>query len=120
MLRVNVDQSSAPAYQQVIQAASIEIISGRLKEGDRSSADPELAKILKLNPNTVAKAYYALEKNGLIESGRGAEIGSPRPPTSTASAAACSRGNQGLPGAGLLAGSFPGRRPQLDRKDRPP
>ena len=30
-----------------------------------------MAKILKLNPNTVAKAYYNLEEEGFIESKRG-------------------------------------------------
>jgi len=82
MLRLSVDPASpVPAYQQVIQAVSIEIISGRLKEGDRLPPIRELAKILKLNPNTVAKSYYALEENGLIESrpGSGNWV-KPRPP----------------------------------------
>lgn len=82
MLRLDVDPASpVPAYLQVIRAVSIEIISGRLKEGDRLPPIRDLAKILKLNPNTVAKAYYALEENGLIESrpGSGNWV-KPRPP----------------------------------------
>lgn len=69
MIRINVDLTSpVPAYQQVIQAIKIEILSGRLKDGDRLPPIRELAKILKLNPNTVAKAYYTLEEDGFVES----------------------------------------------------
>ena len=69
MIRLDVDLTSpVPAYQQVIQALKIEILSGRLKDGDRLPPIRELAKILKLNPNTVAKSYYALEKEGFLES----------------------------------------------------
>jgi GntR family transcriptional regulator len=69
MIRLNVDLTSpVPAYLQVIQALKLEILSGRLSDGDRLPPIRELAKILKLNPNTVAKSYYALEKEGFIES----------------------------------------------------
>lgn len=69
MIRIKVDLTSpVPAYQQVIQAIKIEILSGRLKDGDRLPPIRELAKILKLNPNTVAKAYYTLEEAGFVES----------------------------------------------------
>jgi GntR family transcriptional regulator len=68
MIRLNVDLTSpVPAYQQVIQSLKLEILSGRLKDGDRLPPIRELAKILKLNPNTVAKAYYTLEEAGLVE-----------------------------------------------------
>lgn len=72
MFRLNIDFSSPiPIYQQVIHLVKMEILSGRLKDGDRLPPIRELAKILKLNPNTVAKAYYNLEEEGLIESKRG-------------------------------------------------
>ncbi len=68
MLRLNVDLTSpVPAFQQVVQAIKIEILSGRLKDGDRLPPIRELAKILKLNPNTVAKAYYTLEEEAMVE-----------------------------------------------------
>ena len=57
MVRINIDLTSpVPAYLQVIQAVKLEILSGRLQDGDRLPPIRELAKILKLNPNTVAKA----------------------------------------------------------------
>lgn len=72
MIRFSIDSSSSvPVYQQVIQAIKLEILSGRLKTGDQLPPIRELAKILKLNPNTVAKAYYTLEEEGFTESKRG-------------------------------------------------
>jgi GntR family transcriptional regulator len=69
MIRIDVDVNSpVPAYQQVIQAVKIETLSGRLRDGDRLPPIRELAKILKLNPNTVAKAYYTLEEDGFVQS----------------------------------------------------
>ena len=72
MFRYNINfDSPVPIYQQIILAIKLEILSGRLKTGDQLPPIRELAKILKLNPNTVAKAYYNLEGEGFIESKRG-------------------------------------------------
>ena len=72
MIRFNIDFSSPlPIYRQVIQAIKFEILSERLKSGDQLPPIRELAKILKLNPNTVAKAYYALEEEGFVQGKRG-------------------------------------------------
>ncbi|UCC40251.1 MAG: GntR family transcriptional regulator [Candidatus Aminicenantes bacterium] len=72
MFRSNINfNSPIPIYQQIILAIKLEILSGRLKTGDQLPPIRELAKILKLNPNTVAKAYYNLEGEGFIESKRG-------------------------------------------------
>jgi GntR family transcriptional regulator len=72
MFRSNIDFSSpVPIYQQVIHQIKLEILSGRMKDGDQLPPIRELAKILKLNPNTVAKAYYALEEEGFVKSKRG-------------------------------------------------
>lgn len=72
MNRHNIDfNSSVPVYRQVIQAIKLEMLSGRLQPGNQLPPIRELAKILKLNPNTVAKAYYNLEEEGFVESKRG-------------------------------------------------
>ncbi|NIO48989.1 MAG: GntR family transcriptional regulator [Candidatus Aminicenantes bacterium] len=63
--------SPVPIYRQVIYLIKLEILSGRLRDGDQLPTIRELAKILKLNPNTVAKAYYTLENERFIESKRG-------------------------------------------------
>ncbi|HSQ36140.1 MAG TPA: GntR family transcriptional regulator [Candidatus Binatia bacterium] len=69
-------KSPLPVYQQVIQAIKLEILSGSLRDGDQLPSIRDLAKLLKLNPNTVAKAYYALEAEGFSEnrSGSGSRV----------------------------------------------
>jgi GntR family transcriptional regulator len=72
MIRFSIDNASpTPVYQQVKQAIMLEVMAGRLKDGDRLPSIRELAKILKLNPNTVAKVYYNLEEEGYIQGHRG-------------------------------------------------
>lgn len=69
MFRLTVDPASpVPAYKQAIQAIKVEIMAGRLKDGDQLPPIRELAKVIKLHPNTVAKIYAALEEEGFIES----------------------------------------------------
>jgi GntR family transcriptional regulator len=69
-------KSPIPVYQQVIRAIKLEILSGGLRDGDMLPSIRDLAKLLKLNPNTVAKAYYALEAEGFSEnrSGSGSRV----------------------------------------------
>ena len=72
MFRTDIDFSSPlPIYRQLIYMIKLEILSDRLNDGDQLPPIRELAKILKLNPNTVAKAYYTLEEEGFITSKRG-------------------------------------------------
>lgn len=72
MVRFNIDSGSpVPPYQQVKQSITLEVLSGRLTDGDRLPSIRELAKLLKLNPNTVARAYYSLEEDGMLEGRRG-------------------------------------------------
>lgn len=72
MFRTDLDFASpVPIYRQVIYLIKMEILTGRLSDGDQLPPIRELAKILKLNPNTVAKAYYTLDEEGFIESKRG-------------------------------------------------
>ena len=72
MFRFNIDFASPlPVFRQIIYLIKMEILSGRLKTGDQLPPIRELAKILKLNPNTVAKAYNTLESEGFTESRRG-------------------------------------------------
>jgi GntR family transcriptional regulator len=69
---MNIDFGSPlPIYRQLIYLIKLEILSRRLNNGDQLPPIRELAKTLKLNPNTVAKAYYTLESEGFIESRRG-------------------------------------------------
>lgn len=72
MIEFSKDNSSGvPIHQQLKQAILLEILSERLKSGDILPSIRSLAKILKINPNTVAKVYYTLEEDGFIEGKRG-------------------------------------------------
>lgn len=65
-----------PIYEQIYRAVCGEIARGVLKENDRITASRTLAQQLGLNPNTVAKAYQMLERDGIIYtvSGRGSFV----------------------------------------------
>lgn len=72
-------KSPLPVYQQVIQAIKLEMLSGGLRDGDPLPSIRDLAKLLRVNPNTVAKAYYALAAEGFSEgrSGSGSRVKAP-------------------------------------------
>ena len=55
-----------PIYIQLIKLIEREIVSGRLKSGERIPSVREYANSFKVNPNTMQKALMELEKDGLI------------------------------------------------------
>lgn len=55
-----------PIYLQMVELIKTEIISGRLKCGEKIPSVRELAVQAKVNPNTVQKALAELERCGLI------------------------------------------------------
>ena len=55
-----------PIYIQLVEKIRIEIISGKLKSGERLSSVRELALTVKVNPNTMQKALVELENEGLV------------------------------------------------------
>lgn len=55
-----------PIYIQLIKLIEREIVSGRLKSGERIPSVREYANSFKVNPNTMQKALMELEKEGLI------------------------------------------------------
>lgn len=55
-----------PIYIQLVEKIRIEIISGKLKSGQRIPSVRELALIAKVNPNTMQKALVELENEGLV------------------------------------------------------
>ena len=65
-----------PIYEQICRAVCSEITRGVLKENDRIPPSRMLAQQLGLNPNTVAKAYQILERDGIIYTvaGRGSFV----------------------------------------------
>ena len=55
-----------PIYIQLVEKLRIEIISNKLKPGERIPSVRELALTTKVNPNTMQKALVELENEGLI------------------------------------------------------
>lgn len=68
----HVDPSSGvPIYLQIVGQVKRATASGLLKEGDQMPSVRELAMELTVNPNTIAKAYQELEREGIIKTVRG-------------------------------------------------
>lgn len=63
--------SGTPIYRQLVEQVRQAVASGVLKAGDRLPSVRDLAVELAVNPNTVAKAYQELEREGVIETPRG-------------------------------------------------
>ncbi len=78
MLRIYVNPyDSKPLYRQIVDEIEDMIASGELKEGEKLPTVRELALSLSVNPNTVARAYRELEREGFIETftGKGTFVG---------------------------------------------
>lgn len=68
----HIDPSSGtPIYRQIADQVRQAVASGVLRPGDRLPSVREMAVELAVNPNTIAKAYQELERDGVIETPRG-------------------------------------------------
>lgn len=63
--------SKEPIYTQIIRHLKKMIVKGELKGGERILSVRECASELKVNPNTIQRAYTELEDEGLIYTQRG-------------------------------------------------
>ena len=65
--------SANPIYKQITDQVRLAVATGKLAVGDQLPSVRALAEELVINPNTVARAYTDLAREGLIESraGRG-------------------------------------------------
>ena len=66
------NSSSRAAYQQIIDQIKRDIALGRLVTDEKLPTVRELAGHLTINPNTIAKAYRQLEREGIIVTKPGA------------------------------------------------
>ncbi len=82
-------RSGVPIYLQVIEQVKRSVALGVLGSGEQLPTVKQLALDLTINPNTVAKAYRELERDGVIETapGRGSFVRSNGVAESTKSAA---------------------------------
>ena len=69
-------RSGVPIYLQVIEQVKRSVAIGILGAGEQLPTVKQLAVDLTINPNTVAKAYRELERDGVIETapGRGSFV----------------------------------------------
>ncbi|GHV89053.1 putative HTH-type transcriptional regulator YhcF [Spirochaetia bacterium] len=73
--------SGVPVYRQIINQIENAVVSGRMATGNRLPTIRSLAVNLKINPNTIAKAYNELEIRGVVQTqvGSGTYIADKRP-----------------------------------------
>ncbi|HET8668794.1 MAG TPA: GntR family transcriptional regulator [Terriglobales bacterium] len=65
LLNVNAS-SGVPLYLQVESQVKYAVASGAMRTGDPLPSVRKLAAELRMNPNTVARAYQDLEREGVI------------------------------------------------------
>jgi GntR family transcriptional regulator len=71
-MKIDVDQaSSVPIYLQVVEAVQRLVATGALRPGDQLPTVRQLAVELRVNPNTISRAYLELDHKGVISSQQG-------------------------------------------------
>ncbi|MEM8933930.1 MAG: GntR family transcriptional regulator [Acidobacteriota bacterium] len=73
-MKLHIDTTSRePIYRQLVERIQLRIARGELADGAKLPSVRELALKLRINPNTVARAYRELEDGGVVvrQQGRG-------------------------------------------------
>jgi len=76
-MQIRLDPDSAvPIYLQIVNAIKHQVATGRLPPGTQLPTVRELATTLRINPNTVARAYEQLDQDNVIttQQGRGTYV----------------------------------------------
>ena len=69
---INIDaKDPTPIYAQLDRGIRVAIATGKLRHGERLPTVRQLAVDLRVNANTVAKVYLALEREGVLATKRG-------------------------------------------------
>jgi GntR family transcriptional regulator len=63
--------SGKPVYLQIVDQVKLAVASGAVRTGDALPGIRPLAESLRVNRNTIAKAYGELESQGVIEASAG-------------------------------------------------
>ncbi|AIQ68681.1 MULTISPECIES: GntR family transcriptional regulator [Paenibacillus] len=63
--------NNQPIYLQIMNYMKGEIVTGKLKPGDKIPSVRELAAELQINPNTVQRTFQELERETIVETRRG-------------------------------------------------
>lgn len=72
--------TGVPIFRQIVDQVRVAVATGKLRAGEQLPSVRALAERLVVNPNTVAKAYGELSREGIIDGqhGRGVFIAPPR------------------------------------------
>jgi len=73
-MQIIIKTDGLPISRQIANQIRHRILTGNLKVSHEVPAVPELAKTLRVNPNTVARAYHQLEREGMLEKREDSEI----------------------------------------------
>src|SRR5688500_2977914 len=74
-MRIDVDpRAPSPPSEQIADQVRFAVAAARLRPGDRLPSVRGLAASALVNPNTVAKAYRDLEREGTVETRPGAGV----------------------------------------------
>jgi GntR family transcriptional regulator len=78
-------RSGTPIYTQIVEQVKQQVVIGQLKPGNQLPTVRALALELRVNFNTVARAYRLLDETGIIstQQGRGTYILEAPPPEQT-------------------------------------
>ncbi|WP_123054853.1 GntR family transcriptional regulator [Clostridium sp. JN-1] len=60
-----------PIYLQIVNFVKRDIVSGKLKPGDKLPSVREMSANFKVNPNTLQRAYQELERENITYTQRG-------------------------------------------------
>jgi GntR family transcriptional regulator len=63
--------SKTPIYMQVIDSIKLDIINERIRTGEKLPSSRDLAVQYTINPNTAARVYQELEREGVCYTKRG-------------------------------------------------
>ncbi len=66
--------SDVPIYQQLGQQIRAGVATGRLSHGQQLPSVREMSRMLVVNPNTIAKAYTELERDGVLHTRKGVGV----------------------------------------------
>ena len=70
MIQINY-RDARPIYEQIMDGYRRQIVSGVLAKDEKLPSVRELASSLTINPNTIARAYRELERDGYIYTSQG-------------------------------------------------
>lgn len=72
MLQINIATGNdVPLFRQIVEQVKLAVASGKLEVGEALPSVRALATDLRINPNTISRAYGDLVRDGVIDSQRG-------------------------------------------------